>query len=130
MTRKSDGGILVGMARLRRVQRRNVRCYLRRGRDLFRPLLRGRGRRKRAIPTVVCQRHNPGFFQSFSFTRKGEITSVSRQLITGVITPIKSSVFLRTLGCFSKAISEKVATSLPELSWQTRRFARPFRKYF
>ena len=46
---------LVGTARLRRprrVQRRNGHelCI---GRGLFRPLLRGRGRRKRAIPTLL-----------------------------------------------------------------------------
>src|ERR1700722_7627034 len=45
---------LVGMARLRRprrVQRRNG-YESRIGHDLFRPLLRGRGRRRRAIPTL------------------------------------------------------------------------------
>jgi len=42
------------MARLRRprrVQRRNWRHDFCRGRNLFRPLLRGRGRRKRDVPT-------------------------------------------------------------------------------
>jgi hypothetical protein len=43
----------VRLRRPRRVQRRNVKRELHIWRDSFRPLLRGRGRRKRGIPTGI-----------------------------------------------------------------------------